>query len=234
MTQPITDPSAAPPLALLAQFRRATAHDVNNLLAVIRGNVQLLPALDADHAPAVCAEIDLACERLALLCDGWLLANADPPQPGDQGSCMAQVMQQAAAVAQSAYDADIRIAPASPGLQRSCAIDARNLRALLYWALVSLLHCGNRPVITVALDTRDGWCTAHLQMACDAHRLPVVAAPCAAATAGIGAIASAGLWDVAQCLQRHGGGLQHAYTHGIFHLRLELPGHEGRIAAPAA
>ena len=61
---------------LLALARRGAAHDVNNLLAVIRGNMQLLTSLDTDLARSALREIDLGCERLALLCDSWLLADS--------------------------------------------------------------------------------------------------------------------------------------------------------------
>lgn len=225
VTRTPSDRSPVQALELLALARRGAAHEVNNLLAVIQGNTQLLPLLTAEQVRVALSEIDLACERLSLLSDGWLLADPDPPPDGQQCG-VADVLQQVVSVLRAAQAVEIDIAGAASAEQLECGIEARPLRALVYCALAALLRSSVRPAIAVRLGARGRGCTVHLHMACEADRLPTVLAP-DAIPAGADhhrpRSISSGLWDVAQCLQRHGGGLRHAYVDGVFHLWLDLP-----------
>ena len=224
VTQSPIDPSPALSLGLLALARRSAAHDVNNLLAVIQGNLQLLPACEPGQAHTLCAEIDLACERLALLSDSWLLADPDPPQSG-QRSHVADALQQVATVLRETQEADIRIEAAPAGAVWVAAIASRRLRAVLYCALLSLLRSGSRSGVDIGMTGRPAACTVHLQMACDAQHQPLAVAPDRAYLDGNNQpqSLSVGLWDIAQCLERHGGGMRLTHGHGVFQVWLDLP-----------
>ncbi len=219
-----TEPSAAPSLELLALARRGAAHEVNNLLAVIQGNAQLLPLLPADQARDVLGEIDLACERLVLVCDGWLLADPGPP-PGGQRCGVADVLRQVVSVVRMSEMANIDIVCDASADLGDCGIGARTLRALAYCALATLLRSAAHPVVAVRLVARGGACTVELQAACTADRTPTVFAPDTLVTGAAlhTRSVSSGLWEVGQCLQRHGGGMRHAFADGVFHLHLDLP-----------
>jgi hypothetical protein len=224
VNQTPTDQSAVPALELLALARRGAAHEVNNLLAVLQGNSQLLQMLPAEQMRGALNEITLACERLTLLCDGWLLADPDPP-PSAPRCGVADALQQVVTVLRASHVAEFAFACAPSAQQQDCGIEARTLRALVYCAFTTLLRCAARPAIAVRLVARGRRCTLHLQVACSADRVPEVRAPDTVASDATLSprSASCGLWDVSQCLGRHGGGMGHSHARGVFHLRLDLP-----------
>ncbi len=224
MIQHHPDPTQLSALDLLALARRGAAHDVNNLLAVIQGNTQLLPSLAADQLADACSEIELACERLAMLCDSWLLADFALPLSG-RSARVEEAIGDVVRVIGATQEAELRIATDPAAVQLTCGFDDRTLRALLYCTLTSMLRSVHRAVVGIHWHARDANCTVHLHMACRVDHQPRIVAPDAlgGSPAEWPASITTGLWDVAQCLRRHGGDLRHVHDCGAFHLWLDLP-----------
>ncbi len=226
-------PASEPPLVrrpghlleqVLAAARRAAAHDVNNLLAILRGNLQLLPMVSAVDAPELLAEMDLACARLALACDEWQLADPSPVLPGI--SCgVGEVVTEVMDLLRNATDVQVRLLAPAHAIGGSCAMDARTLRAVLYVTMRTVARAGAGAPLEIGLARVRQCSVLTLRTPCTPDRIPVVLAPAKMVRASQDQMPrlNVGLWDASMTLRACGGALAIRHEAAVLRVRLRLP-----------
>lgn len=210
--------------AVLVQSRRAAAHDLNNLLAVVQGNLQLLQRAEVELPDSIVSEIDLACTRMALLCDGWQLA--DPEGLRSVDTCAVwDVVQEVAALARSTQDVQVTVTGTARAGGLSVCVDRRTLRAVGFCTMGILAQASGRAPQHVHIATRNGWCLLHVSTACRPDRVPGSVPPeqHVALGGGVSRRMGVGLWDVSEALAHHGGTVRVRHRHGVLHVRLLVP-----------
>jgi hypothetical protein len=212
--------------AVLALTRRGAAHDVNNLLTVIRGNLQLMQLLGTAEIPALVAEIELACARLALLGDEWLLAgerSSGGIGSDGEASGVADGLREIVDLIGRSLQVEMRCRIDVRAERSRCGLSDRTLRALLHCALRVLARAQVGAPLRVRLVAYANSAVVLLRAPCGpATHLRLDSPATLARQPGVQRI-DPGLWDVAQLLHGRGGDFALGRSARRVWLRLTLP-----------